>query len=80
MKVIAKKISLSNEEVITRARTFFEGKFGFRLQTDPSDCCIEFLNDIGFITIQINNSLIGREVVIRTKEWEQQVEEFLKKL
>ncbi len=80
MKVLSKKIKITNEEVITRARDFFEGKFGFRLQTEPSDCCIEFLNDSGFITVQINNSTEGREVVIRSREWEEQAEEFLTKL
>ncbi len=80
MKVVATITSLSRNEVRDRALVFFNGRFGLHLQSEPSDCCITFGNDIGFVTIEIAENGTVREVTARSREWDHQAQEFLKTL
>lgn len=80
MKVLATNTSLSRDEIRDRALRFFNGRFDLHLQSGLSDCCITFGNDIGSITVEITENGAGREVTVRSREWDHQAQEFLKTL
>ena len=77
MKVMSKRTKLSSEEVLERAKNFFENNSGLKLTDETADCCIEFSSNLGFVIVQIQNEPQSREVVVRTQEYEYQIQEFL---
>jgi len=80
MKVLATITSLSRDEIRDRALGFFNGRFGLHLQSELSDCCITFGNDIGSVAVEITENGTVREVTVRSREWDHQAQEFLKTL
>jgi hypothetical protein len=78
MRVMAQETSIDKLEIIEEAITFFNGLFGIPVSEHVQHCCIEFSNDIGFVTIQIFPKGRMNEVVLTTREWEHQVLEFVK--
>jgi hypothetical protein len=80
MKIVATITSLSRDEIRDRALRFFNGRFDLHLQSEPSDCCINFGNEIGFVTIEIAENGAVREVTVRSREWDHQAQEFLESL
>jgi hypothetical protein len=80
MMVMSKVTKLSSRDVIDRARKFFDRKYGLTmLESDPS-CCAHFVSDIGFVTVRVVSAGNLNEAILETREWEYQIQEFLKKL
>jgi hypothetical protein len=77
MKVMSTKTKKSAVEVIQKAKEFFNGRFGLNIRNESSDCCIEFANDLGFVTVEVTKEDKGSQVTLTTREWEYQVQEFL---
>lgn len=80
MKVISKKTRLSSDEVILRAKTFFENNLGLTLAEETAGCCVEFRSKLGFVIVQAMEEDKEREVTVSTREYEYQIQEFLKKV
>ena len=80
MKVMSKRTKLSSEEVLERAKNFFENNSGLKLADETTNCCIEFSSNLGFVIVQVQNEPQSREVVVRTQEYEYQIQEFLGKI
>ena len=78
MRVMSQETSMDKTKVIQEAITYFNGLFGIPVADHVQHCCIEFSNDIGYVTIQIFPKGSTNEVVLTTKEWEHQVLEFIK--
>ncbi|MFX1332754.1 MAG: hypothetical protein ACFE9W_14445 [Promethearchaeota archaeon] len=76
---MSKRTKLSNEEVIQRAKDYFENRLGLEIRDESSDCCIEFASNLGFVTVQAIEDDQGREVKLTTREYEYQIQEFLSK-
>ena len=80
MKVMSKVTDLSPKEIIDRADAFFNGKYGLtRLESDSS-CCAYFGNKIGFVSLRVVSSGKRNEAVLETREWDYQIQEFLRML
>jgi hypothetical protein len=77
MKVMSTKTKKPAVEVIQKAKEFFNGRFGLDIRNESSDCCIEFANDLGFVTVEVTKEDKGSQVTLTTREWEYQVQEFL---
>ena len=77
---MSKRTKLSSEEVLERAKNFFENNSGLKLADETAGCCIEFSSNLGFVIVQIQNEPQNREVVVRTQEYEYQIQEFLGKI
>jgi hypothetical protein len=80
MERIAKKTHLSVEQILVKAREFFDGKFGLEVSDELAECCVEFRNDIGFVNVSIERTDDTNEVTLRSKEYEKQAREFIQKL
>jgi hypothetical protein len=80
MKVMSKQTKLSSEEVLERAKNFFENNSGLKIADETANCCIEFSSNLGFVMVQVQNGPKSREVVVRTQEYEYQIQEFLGKI
>jgi hypothetical protein len=77
MFVISKKTKMTSNEVLDRAKIFFDGNFGLTLRNHNPTCCMEFTGEIGFVEVTIEGSDGKTEVIVRTREWEYQVKDFL---
>ncbi|MHA2150044.1 MAG: hypothetical protein ACXAAN_15465 [Candidatus Thorarchaeota archaeon] len=77
---MSKKTKMSVDEVLERAKRFFDGNFGLTLSNHESQCCLEFAGKLGFVTLAIEESDETTEVIVRTREWEYQVKDFLRNL
>jgi hypothetical protein len=78
MKVMSKVTSLSNEEVMDKAKEFFDGRLGLKLRDIEPKCCVEFSSNLGFVTIKTSDEGHDIEVTVSTREYEYQIQEFLK--
>ncbi len=77
MRVMSLETSMDKTKIINEAITYFNGLFGLQVADHVPNCCIEFSNDIGFVTVQVFQKGILNEVVLTTREWEHQVLEFI---
>lgn len=80
MLVMSKDTKLSADEILDRARNYFDNRFGLKLENYNPSCCIEFQSEIGFVDIAVEESNGKTEVIVRTREWEFQVKDFLRGL
>jgi hypothetical protein len=80
MKVMSKKTRRSSEEVLQRAKDFFNNNLGLKLSDESSNCCVEFKSNLGFVTVTTTDDNIEREVTVSTREYEAQIQEFLKRI
>ena len=78
MRVMALETTLDSTEIIDEAITYFKDHFGLQISDQVRNCCIEFSNVVGNVTIQVFPKGTKNEVVMTTREWEFQVLEFLK--
>jgi len=78
MMVMSKVTKLPPKDILDKAKRFFDGKYGLKmLESDPS-CCAHFMSDIGFVTVRIVSSGEYNEAILETREWDYQIQEFLK--
>ena len=80
MKVMSKQTRLSSEEVIERAKNFFENEIGLKMIDETVNCCVEFASNLGFVIVQYQGENQNPEVILTTREYEYQIQEFLKKV
>jgi hypothetical protein len=80
MLVMSKETKMSADEILNRAKDYFDNRFGLTLDNYNPSCCIEFHGEIGFVEIAVEGSEDKTEVIIRTREWEFQVKDFLRGL
>ncbi len=80
MKVMSKRTKLPSTEVIARAKRFFESETGMNVIDETEDCCVEFSSNLGFVIVQLQGEDREREVVLKTREYEYQIQEFLKRI
>jgi hypothetical protein len=80
MLVMAKETKMSADEVLDRARSYFDDRFGLTLGYFNPQCCMEFTGEIGFVDIAVEGSDGKVEVIVRTREWEYQIKDFLRGL
>jgi hypothetical protein len=74
---MSKKVQIPARKIVELARAYFEDHFGLSLQEHIADCCAEFTGDIGFVTVQVVELNSHNEVVLTTREWEYQIQDFL---
>jgi hypothetical protein len=77
---MSKRTKLEREEIIKRAKARFDGKFGLSVRDPDANCCLVFVSDLGYITVEIIEYEHENEVILRTREWEYQVEQFISSL
>ncbi|MHA2042096.1 MAG: hypothetical protein ACW975_09560 [Candidatus Thorarchaeota archaeon] len=77
---MSKRTKLEREEIIRRAKMKFDGRFGLAAKNPNAECCMEFVSDLGYITVEIIEHEDENEVILRTREWEYQVEQFITNL
>lgn len=77
---MSKKVQIPAREIVEMARAYFEDQFGLSLKEHIADCCAEFTGDIGFVTVQVVELPNHSEVVLTTREWEYQIQDFLNHL
>jgi hypothetical protein len=71
---------LTPEQFFSKARAFF-GDQGLNLsQIDESDCCINFEGGGGFVNMTAAIIEGKSQVIITSREWENQVRKFIKKI
>ncbi|MFW9797213.1 MAG: hypothetical protein ACFFE2_09245 [Candidatus Thorarchaeota archaeon] len=75
---MSKKTKLAADEVLNKAKAFFDGSFGLTLKNYNPSCCIEFSGEIGFVEITVECTGEITEVIVRTREWEYQIKDFLR--
>ncbi len=80
MKVVSKRTRLTPLEIIRKAEEYFDGRFGLRKTSSVASCCADFVGDLGFVTVRVATSGGLSEAVLTTREWEYQVQEFLKRI
>jgi hypothetical protein len=80
MKVMSRKTRLSSNEVLRMAKVFFNSELGIPVTDETDGCCIDFSNDLGFVTVSVTPEERGTEVKITTREWDYQIQQFLSKL
>ncbi|MDF1540883.1 MAG: hypothetical protein P1Q69_18445 [Candidatus Thorarchaeota archaeon] len=80
MKVMAKETSLEINKIISEAVTYFKGFFGLQVADHVPNCCVEFSNNTGYVTVQVFPKGSRNEVILTTREWDYQVLEFMKSL
>lgn len=80
MQTIGKKTNLSVDQVLGKAREFFDGKFGLEISDESPDCCVEFRNDIGFVNVSVEKTENRNEVTLRSREYERLARLFIQKL
>lgn len=80
MLVISKKTRMSADEVLDRARSYFDNRFGLTLGNYNPQCCMEFTGEIGFVDIAVEGLDGKLQVIVRTREWEYQIKDFLRGL
>jgi hypothetical protein len=80
MKVMSKKTKLSAEKVIQKAKDYFEDELGLEVQNGSAECCIEFRSNLGFVIVEAIGENQEREVKVTTREYEYQIQEFLKEV
>jgi hypothetical protein len=77
---MSKRTKLEREEIIRQAKVKFDGRFGLAARDPKASCCMEFVSDLGYITLEIIEHENENEVILRTREWEYQVEQFISSL
>ncbi len=80
MRVLQKKVKSTPRQVIEKARSVFNDRFGMHVTNELENCCIHFEGDLGFVTVEVNEKADHTEVIVTTREWEYQITEFLKEL
>jgi hypothetical protein len=75
---MSRRTKLEREETIRRAKVKFDGQFGLAARDPNANCCMEFVSNLGYITVEIIEH--ENEVILRTREWEYQVEQFISNL
>ncbi|MHA2143101.1 MAG: hypothetical protein ACXADC_07515 [Candidatus Thorarchaeota archaeon] len=77
---MSKRTKLERDEIIKRAKAEFDGRFGLAATDPDTNCCIEFVSDLGYVTIEVIEHDDENEVILRTREWEYQVQQFIRSL
>ncbi|MFW9886666.1 MAG: hypothetical protein ACFFER_00685 [Candidatus Thorarchaeota archaeon] len=77
---MSKRTKLNRDEIIRRAKAEFDGRFGLAARDPDATCCMEFVSDLGYVTIEVIEHDSENEVILRTREWEYQVQQFIKRL
>ncbi|MHA2045229.1 MAG: hypothetical protein ACW99G_10570 [Candidatus Thorarchaeota archaeon] len=77
---MSRRTKMSADEILDSAKRYFDGSFGLSLENYNPSCCAEFTGEIGFVDIAVERSYEKMEVIVRTREWEYQVKDFLRKL
>ncbi|MFW9804698.1 MAG: hypothetical protein ACFFFC_18725 [Candidatus Thorarchaeota archaeon] len=77
---MSKRTKLDRAEIIRKAKAEFDGRFGLAARNPEATCCMEFVSDLGYITLEVIEHDHENEVVLRTREWEYQVQQFIQKL
>ena len=80
MRVISKQSERNVSEIMDMAIEYFSGLFGLEISEHIPTCCAEFQNEIGFVTIQIVQNGGLNEVILTSREWEHQIQDFLSTL
>jgi hypothetical protein len=62
------------------ARDFFDGHFGLKKRDDIENCCVEFVSELGHVTVQVIPRGEKTETIMRSREFNHQVKEFAQKL
>ena len=78
MRVMSKQSPRSAAEIMSLAIQYFNGTFGLEMSEHIPDCCAEFKNDLGYVTIQIYPQSGRNEIIMTSQEWEYQLMDFLK--
>jgi hypothetical protein len=78
MKAISKKTKSPRKELQEKAKSFLSEKWGLKLDIDD-DCCLKFSSDLGFVTVQMIDTDDDKiEVELITREYEYQIQEYLR--
>ncbi len=80
MKVMSKITNLSPKDVIDRAEAFFNAKYGLNMLESNHTCCAYFQGETGFVAVRVVPSGKHNEAILETREWDYQIQEFLKTL
>jgi len=80
MKVVSKRTRLTPMEIIKKAEDYFDGRFGLKKTDSDSSCCADFVGDLGFVSVRVEASDGSNEAVLTTREFDYQVQDFLKRL
>jgi hypothetical protein len=80
MKVMFKQTKLSSEEVIERAKNYFENEIGLKMIGETANCCVEFASNLGFVLVEFQDEDKNQKVVLTTREYDYQIQEFLRKI
>ena len=75
---MSKESARGVSEIIDLAIEYFNGLFGLEVSEHIPECCAEFSNDLGYVTIQIFPKASRNAVIMTSKEWEYQIHDFLK--
>ncbi|MFW9909698.1 MAG: hypothetical protein ACFFEF_14090 [Candidatus Thorarchaeota archaeon] len=73
---MSKETRKSVNQIIETAIDFFTGIYGFSISDSVPNCCIEFRNDLGYVTVQVFPKGKLNEVVLTTQEWDYQIMQF----
>ncbi|MHA1903490.1 MAG: hypothetical protein ACXADL_01880 [Candidatus Thorarchaeota archaeon] len=80
MLVFGKQTRLTFQEIMIIACDYFEGRMGLVLSSPISECCLTFRSPLGYVSVEIQNCGVKRDVTVRTMEYEYQAKEFAKKI
>ncbi|RDE17443.1 MAG: hypothetical protein C4K49_02755 [Candidatus Thorarchaeota archaeon] len=78
MKVMSKVTNLAPKEIIDKAVVFFSGKYGLKRLESSESCCAHFQSDIGFVSLRVVTMGKRNEAILETREYDYQIQEFLK--
>ena len=67
-------------EIMRLAIEYFNGLFDLEIAEHIPNCCAEFRNELGYVTIQVFPRDSLNEVILTSQEWEFQLLDFLKAL
>jgi len=67
-------------EILRFAIEYFNGLFGLEISEHIPNCCAEFRNALGYVTIQVFPQIGRTEVILTSQEWDYQILDFLKAL
>ena len=76
MRVITTETRKTTRDVLELAREFFKDMLGLDIDESVTNCCIEFSNDTGSVTVQVFPKGTKREVVLTSENWEPRLIEF----
>ncbi len=77
MRVMSKESPKAVSEIMRLAIEYFNGLFDLKISEHIPNCCAEFRNDFGYVTIQVFPHNNMNEVILTSQEWEYQILDFL---